>query len=97
MEIRDRLPPAQVFLGSLRERLGPGTPLFTTFTPSYSERFFLQVVDGFVLDQVPSDRSARPHGLVLVKKTDTGQQASDTFPGNEVLTRYDNYLLVSRP
>lgn len=97
MEIRDRLPPAQVFLGSLRERLGPGTPLFTTFTPSYSERFFLQVVDGFVLDQAPLDRSARPHGLVLVKKTDTGQHASDTFPGNEVLTRYDNYLLVSRP
>lgn len=83
IQIYDRLPPAQVFLESLRGRLGPGSPLYTTFTPSYSERFFLQVVDGFALDQTSVDRNSRPPGLVLVKKTDTGQRAS--------------YLLVSKP
>jgi hypothetical protein len=59
--------------------------LSTNFTPSYSERFFLQVVDGLVLDQAPVDRN--PRGLVLVKKTDTGQQASVR----------ESYLLLGKP
>jgi 4-amino-4-deoxy-L-arabinose transferase-like glycosyltransferase len=83
IQIYDRLPPAQVFLGSLRGRLGPGSPLYTTFTPSYSERFFLQVVDGFALDQTSLDRNSHAPGLVLIKKSDTGQRAS--------------YLLVRKP
>lgn len=94
IEVHDRLPPAQVFLESLRERLGPGTPLYTTFTPSYSERFFLQVVDGFVLDQVSVDADSHPRGLVLVKNSDTGWQASASFPGEAVLARHEDYLLV---
>jgi 4-amino-4-deoxy-L-arabinose transferase-like glycosyltransferase len=85
VEVYDRLPPAQVFLTSLRERLGPGTPLYTTFTPSYSERFFLQVVDGLVLYQAPVDRGLR--GPVLVKKSDTGRQASVG----------ERYLLLGKP
>jgi hypothetical protein len=48
---RDAMPPSQVFLGSLRsQRSGLPQYLHTAFVPSYSERFFLQVVDGFRLD-----------------------------------------------
>lgn len=48
---RDAMPPSQIFLSSLRNPR-PATPqnLHTNFVPSYSERFLLQVVDGFKLD-----------------------------------------------
>jgi 4-amino-4-deoxy-L-arabinose transferase-like glycosyltransferase len=49
--IHDRMPRSQVFLASLRSPPGATVRrLHTTFTPSYSERFLLQVVDGFTLD-----------------------------------------------
>jgi len=48
--IRDRMTQSQIFLLSLQSRFpDSGTQLHTAFTPSYSERFLLQVVDGFEL------------------------------------------------
>jgi hypothetical protein len=69
----DRLRPSQVFLTSLRNyAAGAGHDLRTTFTPSYSERFFLQVVDGFKLDDssavsVTPGQAGRPGELILVR------------------------------
>jgi len=97
MEVHDRLSPAQVFLTSLRQRLAPGTPLFTTFTPSYSERFFLQVVDGFVLDEMPMEKPFHAGGVVLVKSEEPGQRSRDWMPGAVVLARHKNYILVRLP
>jgi len=69
VEIRDRLSHEQVLLASLRERLGPGAQLYVAFTPTYSERFFLQVVDGFVLKDAPSDRDPPSNALVLMRNS----------------------------
>jgi 4-amino-4-deoxy-L-arabinose transferase-like glycosyltransferase len=98
IEVHDRLPPAQSFLASLRERIGPGTPLHTTFTPSYSERFFLQAVDGFALDEMPVERNSRHSGgLVLAKKSGTVQWFSISSPGTVILAQHEDYVLVKAP
>ena len=94
MEVHDRLPPAQIFLASLGERIEPGTPLYTTFTPSYSERFFLQVVDGFVLSEGQMDGKSLSNGLVLVKKSAAGQWAGDLLSKAVVLVQHEDYVLV---
>jgi hypothetical protein len=97
MEIHDRLPPAQIFLASLREHVEPGTPLYTTFTPSHSERFFLQVVDGFVLSEAQLDGNSLSNGLVLMKNSAAGQWAGDLLSRAVVLARHDDYVLVRIP
>jgi 4-amino-4-deoxy-L-arabinose transferase-like glycosyltransferase len=48
----DRLSEQQRFLQSLGNTLPRGTRLSTAFTPSYSERFFLQAVNGLVLQDM---------------------------------------------
>jgi len=53
MMIHGRVTEGEVFLASLGDRSVPrGTRLDIAFTPSYSERFILQVVDGYVLNEV---------------------------------------------
>jgi 4-amino-4-deoxy-L-arabinose transferase-like glycosyltransferase len=97
IEFHNRLPPRQLFLTSLRERLEPGTPLYTTFTPSYSERFFLQVVDGFALQEMPVGQTPHPSGVVLLKRSDAAQVHSAEKPGTVVLARQEDYLLARVP
>jgi 4-amino-4-deoxy-L-arabinose transferase-like glycosyltransferase len=73
-----RMTGEQVFLQSLGEGyLARGTSIATAFTPSYSERFLLQTVDGFVLnDLVPSreDRSNQrpPAHWMLIRRGPNG-------------------------
>lgn len=95
MEIHDRLRPPQVFLLSLRERLGPGARVHTMFTPSYSERFFLQVADGFVLDDEPPGPNAQSGGLVLLNTSDSAQRALLSSARTVILARREYYVLVS--
>jgi 4-amino-4-deoxy-L-arabinose transferase-like glycosyltransferase len=95
MEIHDRLRSPQVFLLSLRERMGPGARVHTMFTPSYSERFFLQVVDGFVLDGEPSGPNAQSGGLVLLKTSDSTQRTLLSSAQTVILARHEDYVLVS--
>jgi hypothetical protein len=95
MEIHDRLRPPQVFLLSLRERLGPGARVHTMFTPSYSERFFLQVADGFVLDDEPPGPNAQSGGLVLLNTSDSAQRALLSSARTVILAQREYYVLVS--
>ena len=95
MEIHDRLRPPQVFLLSLRERVGPGARVHTMFTPSYSERFFLQVVDGFVLDDEPPGPNAQSGGLVLLNTSDSAQRTLLSSARTVILARREDYVLVS--
>ena len=97
MEIHDRLSPGQVFLSSLRQHVRPGTALYTSFTPSYSERFFLQVVDGFTLEETPVDGTSYAGALVLVKSSDPGHWTRGWLPGAVVLARQEDYVLVRLP
>jgi 4-amino-4-deoxy-L-arabinose transferase-like glycosyltransferase len=75
--IHDAMPLSQVFLASLRSRRsGTTQSLRTAFVPSYSERFFLQVVDGFTLDDSTagsedSERLAAVGDTLLVRRRDT--------------------------
>jgi len=94
-QIQDRMPRSQAFLGSLGTWARASVrPLQTAFTPSYSERFFLQVVDGFVLaDLSASDRSFRANGMVLLRKSDSAGGDPRTLTAT-VLAQNDNYLLV---
>jgi len=53
MMIHGRVTEGEVFLASLGDHSVPrGTRLDIAFTPSYSERFILQVIDGYVLNEV---------------------------------------------
>jgi 4-amino-4-deoxy-L-arabinose transferase-like glycosyltransferase len=95
MEVHDRLRPGQTFLVSLRERAAPGTRLHTTFTPSYSERFLLQAVDGFALDEEPLSRNARPAGMVLFRKSEGGaQHAQASTDQAAILAQDQDYVLM---
>jgi hypothetical protein len=65
------------------------------FTPSYSERFFLQVVDGFVLDDEPPAPNAQSGGLVLLKTSDSTQRTLLSSARTVILARREDYVLVS--
>jgi 4-amino-4-deoxy-L-arabinose transferase len=53
MLVHSRITGRELYLESLRDQSRPrGTHLDIAYEPSYSERFILQVVDGFVLDAV---------------------------------------------
>jgi 4-amino-4-deoxy-L-arabinose transferase-like glycosyltransferase len=95
IEVHDRLRPSQIFLTSLGERVAPGTRLHTTFTPSYSERFFLQVVDGFALDDEPPNRNARPASMVLIRKSEDGtQRAQEPTDPAAIVAQGQDYVLM---
>ena len=70
--VGSRMPEAQMFLESLGDGYLPrGTVVATAFTPSYSERFLLQTVDGFVLGNpeslldAGSRRGPRAHWMLF--------------------------------
>ncbi len=90
MEVQDRLRPSQIFLTSLRDRAAPGTRLHTTFTPTYSERFFLQVVDGFALDDEPPNPNSRPASMILTRKSDGATQRAQAA----ILAQGQDYVLM---
>jgi len=79
MIVSSRMTGGQLFLQSLGEEYLPrGTPLTTAFTPDYSERFLLQAVDGFVLNDLePStgDGSRREPraGWLLIRRKSNGE------------------------
>jgi 4-amino-4-deoxy-L-arabinose transferase-like glycosyltransferase len=97
VEVHDRLSPGQIFLTSLQERIQRGTVLYTSFTPSYSERFFLQATDGLELRATPLDLRSPVHGLVLVKKSATGLWTTPPLTNAVVLTQQQDYALVRTP
>jgi 4-amino-4-deoxy-L-arabinose transferase-like glycosyltransferase len=83
MMVQGRVTEGEVFLESLGERSVPrGTRLDIAFTPSYSERFILQVVDGYVLNEVkssPADQSSpEARYRLLVEQSQTYALARST-------------------
>jgi 4-amino-4-deoxy-L-arabinose transferase-like glycosyltransferase len=94
VELRDRLPPGQIFLTSLQERIPRGTLLYTSFTPSYSERFFLQAVDGLELQAASRDTHS---AFVLVKKSDPEQRTLVSSQKATVLAQQEDYALLRTP
>jgi hypothetical protein len=70
--------------------------LHTTFAPSYSERFLLQVVDGFVIDDTTADADGSARGLVMARNSDAGPLIR-ALPGAELLGEQQVYTLVRLP
>lgn len=50
----DRRPPSQTFLMSLHSRLPAGELIYAPFPVAHSERFILEVVDGYRVTEVPA-------------------------------------------
>ena len=61
------------------------------------ERFFLQVVDGFVLPEAKKDRNSLSNGLVLVKNSTAGRWAGDLLSESVVLAQQEDYVLMRVP
>ena len=82
----EQLSSAQKYLSSLRAQLAESTAaLHLDFTPSYSERFFLQVVDGFTLDNelkanVASDSAC--NAILSKTEANTGSEYALAQTGN---------------
>jgi hypothetical protein len=97
---RDRMPDSQRFLASLADcRDVRHERLYTTFPLSHSERFLLQVVDGFDVQEPTPDRDdtilAQPRlGLVLVSKHSELAAFSYSYSNPAVLAQGAGYLLV---
>jgi len=99
--VYDRMTKSQVFLASLRSRF-PDTrmELQTAFTPSYSERFLLQVVDGLQLrgfnwTGLKSDHALASDAPVLVRKGDDGWSDIVAHAANiRFLDQNEDYALV---
>jgi 4-amino-4-deoxy-L-arabinose transferase-like glycosyltransferase len=101
VEIYDQMTQSQVFLASLRNQAaGGGQVLRTTFTPSYSERFLLQVVDGFKLDELGAVdlspvQSRLADETVLIRKAGAGSMSTPSeLPGVTILAQDGDYALV---
>jgi 4-amino-4-deoxy-L-arabinose transferase-like glycosyltransferase len=100
IELHDRMPRSQVFLASLRNPSADMGPyLRTAFTPTYSERFFLQVVDGFALDGLNAtdlNPSQAVSGVpILVRKSDASSSAMlARTAGITVLKQCEEYVLI---
>jgi hypothetical protein len=96
IEVHDRLSSAQKFLVSWHEQFTPGTVLHMTFAPSYSERFLLQVVDGFVLDETTANENIATRGLVMARTSDS-RPLLRALPGVELLGEQQVYTLMRMP
>ena len=101
IEVYDRMPRSQIFLVSLRNRLADTGPyLHTAFTPSYSERFLLQVVDGFELDGLSGKDSSSSQpplvtGPVLIRKSDPAFMETPPHADEiAVLEQNEEYALI---
>jgi hypothetical protein len=70
----DRRPPSQSFLMSLHSRLPTGELIYAPFPVSHSERFILEVVDGYHVNEVPAppqllvDSTAPQHLAMLLRR-----------------------------
>lgn len=97
VEVNDRTPPSQLFLASLGSRLDPSSAsvLHTTFTPSYSERFFLQVVDGLRVDDVANtDAPIVPGSYWLLKRTNLQWPRALATAAAVIIAQSEEYQLV---
>jgi 4-amino-4-deoxy-L-arabinose transferase-like glycosyltransferase len=100
--LHDRLPPSQVFLASLHDSPRAGSAVIrTAFTPSYSERFFLQVVDGFQLQELDShelsllSQASDKPSLLLIRRSGTESAPGAMDPvRTTLLAQSDDYTLV---
>jgi 4-amino-4-deoxy-L-arabinose transferase-like glycosyltransferase len=97
---RDQMPKSQLFLASLADcRDVRHERLYTTFPLSHSERFLLQVVDGFdVREPTPdADNTILPQprlGLVLVSKHPELGGFTYPYSNPAVVAQSADYLLV---
>jgi 4-amino-4-deoxy-L-arabinose transferase-like glycosyltransferase len=96
----DRRPAAQAFLLSLpnRLRLPADTIIVATFPLSHSERFILQVVDGYRVHEPdvpgPGDMADAPDHAVLLERRQ--QAARIDFPRASILAAGAGYLLLKK-
>lgn len=100
MQIHDRMPEPQHFLVSLRSPDRPaGLRLCTEFTPSYTERFFLQVVDGFELGADAGDRQCTGEWVLSRKSaTEEGRSEAEAGAAAALLVAQDpTYRLLRYP
>jgi hypothetical protein len=99
--VSDRRPSSQLFLASLRNCQSlRGEPLYAAFSLSHSERFILQVMDGFDVGEPGPDANRmdlpqRPSGLVLYSKH--GHRAPYYASSDpSIVAQSEDYLLIDR-
>lgn len=101
--VRDRMPDAQRFLLSLKERrLELGPDLHAAFPLRHSERFILEAVDGYRVIEGPGDgppAGARPEMTLLARKSPApGKLApAPLAPDAEVLAATRGFILYGSP
>jgi hypothetical protein len=94
------MPSGQVFLASLADcRAAENERLFATFPLSHSERFLLQVADGFDVQDLPPEAYRatfhRPAaGLTLFSKRSGWTGLSNPQAKSAVVAENDEYLLI---
>jgi 4-amino-4-deoxy-L-arabinose transferase-like glycosyltransferase len=98
--VRDRLPEAQRFLMSLKERRNElGAELHAAGRLRHSERFILEAMDGYQVVEGPGDGppfGARPEMPLLVRKAASRPQLAPA-PGAEVLAEARGFALYGKP
>jgi 4-amino-4-deoxy-L-arabinose transferase-like glycosyltransferase len=98
----DRPPPAQTFLLSLHDRLRmpSGTTLLATFALSHSERFILQVVDGYRVEEPgfppspSSDAYPLPGYRLLLLRDQAAAMLHNGYPRTSLLAAGAGYLVL---
>jgi hypothetical protein len=97
----DRRPAEQTFLLSLKTlNIPAGSVLHAAFPLSHSERFILQVVDGFhveensALSAAPGDPQLATGWQLVLQHGWTTQSAGEAFSGDSVLAAGCGYLLL---
>lgn len=94
----DRRPASQSFLMSLHSRLPPDELIYVRFPLAHSERFILEVVDGYrvremaALPQPPADQSAPQHVSLLLRRRSFDR--IDALTQWQVLFINGNYVLL---
>jgi 4-amino-4-deoxy-L-arabinose transferase-like glycosyltransferase len=98
----DRRPAAQAFLLSLHDRLRlpSDTTVLATFPLSHSERFILEVVDGYRVDEqdLPESRdlgSAANHTVLLARRRQAARVRAD-YPMAALVAAGAGYLVLQR-
>jgi len=97
--VRDPMPSWQVFLASLADcRAVENERLVATFPLSHSERFLLQVTDGFDVQELPFNRRVgfqqQDTGLTLFSKLSGRTERSYPYAKSAVVAENDRYLLI---
>lgn len=96
----DRRPATQAFLLSLHDRLPANSSIVADFPLSHSERFILQVVDGYRVSdpRLPRQRDTEPqadHSLLLIRARETAA-ANAEYPHTSILAVGAGYVLLQQ-